>query len=68
MFTRLEIKNFQSHKNTTIDFDKNINSICGETDNGKSAVIRAIKWIVENRPLSIESSNSYWNEKFSEEL
>jgi len=68
VFTKLEINNFQSHKHTVIDFDKNINSINGETDNGKSAVIRAIRWIVENRPVGIESSNSYWNDKYKEDM
>ena len=60
MFTRIEIKNFQSHKDTVIDFDKGINSICGESDNGKTAVIRAIRWVVENRPLGTDTLLSNW--------
>ena len=68
MFTKSEIKNFQSHKNTVIDFDKGINSLCGESDNGKSAVIRAIKWLVENRPLGTDKLNSNWNKDFKEDM
>ncbi len=68
MFTRIEIKNFQSHKDTVIDFDKGINSICGESDNGKTAIIRAIKWVVENRPLGTDKLNSFWNKDFKEEM
>ena len=68
MFTRIEIKNFQSHKNTAIDFDKGINSLCGESDNGKSAVIRAIRWLVDNRPLGTDKLNSNWNKDFKEEM
>ena len=68
MFTKIEIKNFQSHKNTVIDFDKGINSLCGESDNGKSAVIRAIKWLVENRPLGTDKLNSNWNKDFKEDM
>lgn len=68
MFTRIEIKNFQSHKDTVIDFDKGINSICGESDNGKTAVIRAIRWVIENRPLGTDKLNSFWNKDFKEEM
>ena len=68
MFTKIEIKNFQSHKNTTLEFDKGVNVICGETDNGKSAVIRAIRWVVENQPQGTEKINSNWNEDFKEPL
>jgi len=64
MFTKIEIKNFQSHKNTILEFDKGVNVICGESDNGKSAVIRAIKWVVENQPQGTEKINSNWNEDF----
>ena len=64
MITKIELHNFQSHKNTVLEFDKGINSICGESDNGKSAVIRAIRWVLENRPSGIDSLNSNWNDKF----
>lgn len=68
MFTKIEIKNFQSHKNTILEFDKGVNVITGETDNGKSAVIRAIRWVVENYPSGTEKVNSFWNEDFKEPL
>lgn len=68
MITKIEIKNFQSHKNTVIEFDKGINSLCGESDNGKTAIIRAIKWLVENRPLGVDKLNSNWNKDFKEPM
>ena len=68
MITKIEIKNFQSHKNTVLDFDKGVNVICGESDNGKSAVIRAIRWVVENYPQGIDKINSNWNENLKEPL
>lgn len=68
MLTKIEIKNFQSHKNTVLEFDKGVNVICGESDNGKSAVIRAIRWVVENQPQGTEKINSNWNEDFKEPL
>lgn len=68
MIKRIEIRNFQSHKNTDIDFSEGINVLCGESDNGKSAVIRAIKWVCENRPLGTDKLNSHWNDKFKESM
>ena len=68
MITKIEIKNFQSHKNTVLEFDKGVNVITGESDNGKSAVIRAIRWVVENYPSGTEKINSSWNEDFKESL
>jgi exonuclease SbcC len=68
MITKIEIKNFQSHKNTVLDFDKGVNVICGESDNGKSAVIRAIRWVVENYPQGTDKINSNWNDDFKEPL
>ena len=68
MITKIEIKNFQSHKNTVLEFDKGVNVICGESDNGKSAIIRAIRWVVENQPQGTEKINSRWNGDFKEPL
>ena len=68
MIKRIEIKNFQSHKDTVIDFDKGVNVICGESDNGKSSIVRAIRWVVENYPSGTEKINSKWNEEFKEPL
>jgi len=68
MINGIEIKNFQSHKHTKIDFTKGVNVFCGESDNGKTAIIRAIRWVVENRPLGTDKLNSYWNENFKEDM
>lgn len=51
MIKELMIKNFQSHKLTDISFDPGINVIVGPSDSGKSAIIRAIQWLIYNRPL-----------------
>jgi hypothetical protein len=45
------IRNFQAHKRIKLDFDPGVNSIVGPSDVGKSAVLRAIRWVVFNRPL-----------------
>jgi len=51
MLTRIEIENFQSHTNTVMDFCPGTNVIVGKSDSGKSAILRAIAWVVTNRPL-----------------
>lgn len=54
-FKELTLKNFQSHKNSTIELSEGLNVITGPTDSGKSSIIRAIKLLVTNRP----SGDSY---------
>lgn len=46
----LRLINFQSHKDTKIDFDEGLTAILGQTDQGKSAIIRALKWVLYNEP------------------
>jgi DNA repair exonuclease SbcCD ATPase subunit len=51
MISKIHIKNFQSHMKTELDFHPGVNTIIGSSDSGKSAIFRAITWIVTNRPL-----------------
>lgn len=44
------MKNFESHKNSSIHLSKGLNVLIGESGHGKSSVLRAIKWVVENNP------------------
>ena len=44
------IENFQSHAHTELDFELGLNIIIGQSDKGKSAVLRAIKWVLYNEP------------------
>lgn len=44
------IENFQSHVKSELDFSKGLNVIVGPSDNGKSAVLRAIRWALYNEP------------------
>lgn len=46
----IEIENFQSHSHTKLEFDEGVNVIIGPSDSGKTAVIRAMKWIFFNEP------------------
>jgi len=44
------IENFQSHENSILEFSDGLNVIVGPSDQGKSAIIRAIKWVLFNEP------------------
>lgn len=59
MITRVEIQNFQSHKETALEFDLGTNVIIGPSDAGKSSIFRAINWVVSNRPLG-DAYRSEW--------
>lgn len=50
MIKKIRLQNFQSHKDTTFEFANGVNSIIGKTDAGKSACIRALQWVVYNKP------------------
>ncbi len=59
MIKNLTIQNFLSHKKTELELSLGVNIIVGPTDSGKSAIIRALKWLVWNRPVG-ESFRSNW--------
>lgn len=60
MIKSLEIKNIQSHKDSKLNLHKGINCIVGSSNNGKSAILRALYWVRYNRPLGIDSLCSHW--------
>jgi len=59
MIQSIEISNFQSHKHSTLEFDPGVNVIVGSSDSGKTAIIRALRWLIWNRP-SGDSIRSWW--------
>lgn len=59
MIKKLSISNFQSHKNTEIELHPGVNTILGPSDSGKTAIIRALRWAVWNRPLG-DAFRSHW--------
>jgi exonuclease SbcC len=60
---RAKLKNFQAHTDTLIEFGPGINVIVGNTDVGKSSIIRALRWVMRNYPLG----DSVWNTAALEE-
>ncbi len=59
MLKSLILKNFQSHKNSIFKFINGVNAITGTSRHGKSASLRAINWVVNNRP-SGDGNVSFW--------
>lgn len=55
----LHLQNFQSHKETRIAFHPGVNAIIGSSDSGKSALLRALKWALFNKPGG-EAFCSFW--------
>jgi exonuclease SbcC len=49
--SKISISNFQSHRETVLDLHPGVNLIVGSSDSGKTAIIRALKWLATNRPL-----------------
>jgi len=59
MIRTVHIQNFQSHKNTLLHLEPGVNVIVGGSDSGKSAILRAIKWVVYNKPTG-DAFRSNW--------
>jgi len=59
MITSMDIWNFQSHKKSHLEFSPGVNVIVGQSDAGKTAIIRALKWVFQNRPGG-NSIKSWW--------
>jgi exonuclease SbcC len=47
---RLVVENFQSHEHSEVIFGPGLNVIVGPSDFGKSALVRALRWLYYNEP------------------
>ena len=50
MIASVQIKGFQSHIDSSFTLSPSLTVITGPTDSGKTAIIRAIRWVVFNEP------------------
>jgi exonuclease SbcC len=50
MIREIELINFQGHGHSVLALSPGLNVITGPSDNGKSSIIRAIRWVLQNRP------------------
>lgn len=46
----IRLENFQSHLDTEIDLTKGLNVIVGQSDSGKTAILRGLRWALFNQP------------------
>lgn len=61
MITDITIENLESHKETNIQFTPGLNVFIGETDIGKSGSLRAMYWVLNNRPLGDWMRPLFWD-------
>jgi len=59
MIKTISVQNFQSHKNSVIKLSPGVNAFIGDSDHGKTAILRAINWCVNNKP-SGDAFRSFW--------
>lgn len=50
MFKTLGITNFQAHREASLTFHPGVNVITGTSDSGKTAILRSLSWLMNNRP------------------
>lgn len=48
MLEKIEITNFQKHKRLSVSFDPTVTTIVGRSEKGKSAIIRALQFVMLN--------------------
>ncbi|GAE24332.1 DNA double-strand break repair Rad50 ATPase [Halalkalibacter wakoensis JCM 9140] len=46
----VRLENFQSHLDTFVEFTNGLNVIVGQSDSGKTAILRGIRWVLYNQP------------------
>lgn len=50
MLEKIRIKNFQCHDKLEVDLDPHVTTFVGSSDRGKSAIVRALRWLCLNHP------------------
>lgn len=50
MIELIRLRNFQGHTKSAIPLTEGVNVIAGRSDSGKSSIIRALGWLLRNRP------------------
>ena len=62
MIKSLTIQNFRSHAKSTFEFHSGVNVIIGPSDSGKTAIIRAVRKVVWNRPSGSDICSTWGGE------
>lgn len=59
MIKAIRMKNFRTHANTELELHEGVNVLLGESDSGKTNIIRALNWIAFNRPLGFRFHSDF---------
>ena len=59
MISKIEIWNFQSHRHSIVNLSKGVNIFTGQSDKGKTSILRALNFVVYNKP-SGDAFRSHW--------
>lgn len=51
---KILLHNIQKHEHLVVEFDDSLTAITGESDQGKSSILRALGWVLFNKPSSNE--------------
>ena len=68
MLKKQTTKNYQSHDETVLEFCPGINAIVGRTQAGKTAILRALLWLMNNRPRGFRFHKHFATEPTEVEL
>jgi hypothetical protein len=52
VITSVLAENFQVHESTLLKLSPTVTTIVGDSDQGKSSLVRLLKWVLFNRPLT----------------
>jgi len=64
MIQSLSALNYQSHRDSHFEFCKGVNALTGSSNSGKSAGLRALNWVINNKPDGTMNTSFWaWNEK-----
>lgn len=66
MFKSIRLVNYQAHKETELELHRGINVFIGNSDSGKSSILRSLEWVRTNRPLG-NAHVSFWNRNKKDE-
>jgi exonuclease SbcC len=68
MITDLLIKNIQSHKDTYLQFSKGVNAIVGLPNSGKTAILRSLIMLINNKPAGAQWFSHFAGDKGAMEV
>lgn len=68
MLKSLKIKNFQSHRDTILEFVEGVNVIFGQSLSGKTGMLRGFNLALDNRPSGPKFYSNFASEKGSTEI